>query len=686
MAYDGNKALELLRIGTGNPRAVFRSGQEDAIQHVVQNRGRLLLVQRAGWGKSFVYFIATKLLREQGAGPALLISPLLALIRNQVDAARRIGVEAETIHSGNTGSWDAVRTKIQDDDVDVLMISPERLDNPRFSADYLDPIADRISLLVIDEAHCISDWGHDFRPDYLRISRLLRSMPNNISVLATTATVNDRVMADLQREFSPNLRIIRGNFGLPNVSFQTIRIQDRIERMAWLADVIPGLKGTGIIYTLTVTDAKTVAKWLQSVGIKAVPYYGNQTDRPELERRLLGNEVKCLVATSALGMGYDKPDLGFVIHYQMPASVITYYQQVGRAGRSIDSAYGVLLSGNEDGEINRYFRSHAFPTREETDAVLEALRDVPTGLSTLQLETRVNVSESRIKQLTTLMSLEVPAPIVRSGGQWVLTATELSPAFWERVERLTAVRCAEEQQMREYAALDSGHMEFLANTMNSEKPVLPTVPLPKLPFRPKQKTIIAVTEHLRRSPVWVKPRREWPEGAYTSNMRIDDDRLARPGKALCFYSDPGWGSRVRREKRDGWFSDELVEASAIVIRDWTPDPFPEWVTCIPSLNNVELIPDFASRLATALDLRFKTVFSKASGLADQKSMNNDQFRVRNAWRSLQLAEEELESVPVLLVDDIVHSRWTLTVAAWLLRDNKCGPVWPFALAQRGGVS
>ena len=686
MAYDGKRALELLRIGTGNPDATFRDGQERAIQHLVERQGRLLLVQRAGWGKSFVYFIATKLLREQGFGPALLVSPLLALMRNQVEAARRIGVNAERIDSSNIRDWKRIEKNIVDNRVDILLVSPERLGNQKFIEGILEPASDRVSMLIVDEAHCMSDWGHDFRPDYLRISRLLRSMPNNISVLATTATVNDRVMMDLQREFGPNLRTIRGNLGLPNVSLQTIRIQNRIERMAWLSDVVPSLSGTGIIYTLTVPDAKIVANWLRSVGIEAVTYHSNQANRSELEQRLLRNEVKCVVATNALGMGYDKPDISFVIHYQMPASVITYYQQVGRAGRSIDSAYGVLISGNEDEDINGYFRSHAFPSREETDAVMEALRNAPSGLSPLQLETRVNVSRSRIKQLTSLMSLEVPAPIVRSGERWVLTAAELSPDFWERVENLTAVRRIEERQMREYVTLEANHMEFLANTMSSENPVLPAIPLPKLPVRPKQETVVAVTEHLRRSPVWVQPRREWPEGAYSQNKKIDHPRLAQPGKALCFYSDPGWGGRVRREKFDGWFSDELVEASAIVIRDWAPDPFPEWVTCIPSINQAELIPDFATRLAKALDLPFEIVFSKSPGLADQKSINNDQLRVRNAWQSLQLAEKEVKPMPVLLVDDIVYSGWTLTVAAWALRDKGCGPVWPFALAQRGDAS
>src|SRR6266566_1768521 len=421
MLYDANRALELLRAGTQDKNASFRSDQEDAIRHVVEGRGRLLVVQKTGWGKSSVYFIATKLLREQGAGPALLISPLLALMRNQIAAAERMGVRALTINSENRDEWQAVETALTRNRLDILLISPERLANEHFRAEVLGPAATRISLLVVDEAHCISDWGHDFRPHYRFIERIVRTMPGNLRLLATTATANNRVLADLQSVLGPNLTVSRGDLGRPSLLLQTMRMPSQAERMAWLATHLPTIPGSGIIYTLTVRDALQVADWLRSRGINAEAYSGETGDRRvELENALLNNRVKALVATTALGMGFDKPDLAFVIHYQTPGSVVAYYQQVGRAGRALETAHGVLLSGAEETEITNYFIESAFPSPAEVEQVLAALRAAPNGLSNMELLGAVNASKGRIDKALLLLSLESPAPVVKQGSKWTL--------------------------------------------------------------------------------------------------------------------------------------------------------------------------------------------------------------------------------------------------------------------------
>jgi ATP-dependent DNA helicase RecQ len=364
MMYAPAKALELLRIGSGYPDAVFHDNQDVAIRYLVEGRGRLLVVQKTGWGKSFVYFIATRLLREGGSGPALLISPLLALMRNQIEAAERMGVRAATINSDNPDDWAEVEMSIRRNAIDILIISPERLANERFRSNVLARIAVQISMLVIDEAHCISDWGHDFRPHYRLLERIVKTLPPNLRLLATTATANNRVMEDLAEVLGPHLEVLRGDLNRPSLTLQTISLPDQAERLAWLAEQLAVLQGHGIIYTLTVRDANMVASWLKSRGFRVEAYTGETGDRrPELERALLHNKVKALVATSALGMGYDKPDLAYVIHYQMPGSVVAYYQQVGRAGRALKSAYGILLSGREERDITEWFIKSAFPTK-----------------------------------------------------------------------------------------------------------------------------------------------------------------------------------------------------------------------------------------------------------------------------------------------------------------------------------
>ena len=364
MRYDSRRALDLLKRGTGRQNARFREGQHEAIRHLAEGRGRQLLVQKTGWGKSFVYFITTRLLREAGLGPTLLVSPLLALMRNQIAAAERMGVRAETINSDNQGEWDRVEQAARADAVDILLVAPERLANERFRDQVLVEIAGRIALLVIDEAHCISDWGHDFRPHYRLIERTVRDLPPNVRLLATPATANARVMADLEAILGPNLQVLRGDLNRPSLALQTVRMPGQAERLAWLAETLPSLPGNGIVYTLTVRDAELVAAWLKFRGIEVAAYTGETgPNRQALEQALLDNRVKALVATTALGMGFDKPDLAFVIHYQTPGSVVAYYQQVGRAGRALAAARGVLLGGGEDTEITNYFIRSAFPTR-----------------------------------------------------------------------------------------------------------------------------------------------------------------------------------------------------------------------------------------------------------------------------------------------------------------------------------
>jgi ATP-dependent DNA helicase RecQ len=382
MTYDPQRALELLHLGTGQPGACFREGQEEAIRHVVEGRGRLLVVQKTGWGKSLVYFIAVKLLREMGSGPALLISPLLALMRNQMAAAARMGVRAVTINSDNRDDWTAVEAALRRDEADILLISPERLANLRFRTGVLAGVAARLALLVIDEAHCISDWGHDFRPHYRLLERIVRTLPASVGLLATTATANNRVMDDLRAVLGPNLGVSRGELNRPTLALQTMRLASQAERLAWLAEQVPTLPGHGIVYTLTVHDAVQVAGWLRSRGVNVESYTGETgAGRADLEQALLDNRVKALVATTALGMGFDKPDIAFVIHYQTPGSVVAYYQQVGRAGRALRAAYGIVLSGVEETEITDYFIESAFPTREEARQVLAALEGVARGLS-----------------------------------------------------------------------------------------------------------------------------------------------------------------------------------------------------------------------------------------------------------------------------------------------------------------
>ncbi len=682
-------ALKLLRRAIANEKAEFRNGQWEAISALVQRRSRLLVVQRTGWGKSIIYFLATKLLRDGGAGCTILISPLLSLMRNQIAAAQNIGLRAETINSTNESDWPRIEERLQRNELDVLLISPERLANEDFVSGCWFPVADRLGLFVVDEAHCISDWGHDFRPDYRRIVRILRALPRNIPVLATTATANERVVKDIVEQLGPNLEVQRGPLTRPSLRLQNIYLRSQAERMGWLANVVPHLPGSGIIYTLTVRDSEQLAEWLKSRGIEAEPYHSSiETEtRENLENRLLNNQVKALVATVALGMGFDKPDLGFVIHFQRPASVVHYYQQVGRAGRAIDDAYGVLLNGEEDDEIAEYFIRTAFPTPQDVDYLLTAMRVAQGALSLSALQQHVNLPKGKIEKILKFLLLESPAPIQKIADAYVL-----NPVRWQmpvdRIEHLTYLRQQEQEQMKVYMASQDCLMQFLAEELDDPN----AAPCGKcvscrgelLPEGYPADLAQAATQFLDRLENSIQPRKRWPEGlpAPEARGRIAAEYQAMEGRALCRWGDPGFGALVRRGKQqDQHFDDQLLDAAIRLIRHrWKLHPAPRWITCVPSRRHQNLVPDFAQRLARRLQLPFVNCVREVRDTEPQKTRANSFQQAQNVWGAFAVDHAAVRPEPVLLVDDVVDSKWTFTVLAVLLRKAASGPVYPFALA------
>ena len=685
--YSAERALELLRLGSGQVHAIFRDGQEEAIQQMTDGDHRLLVVQKTGWGKSFVYFISTKILREAGCGPALLVSPLLALMRNQIAAAERMGVRAATINSDNIAKWTEVEVKIKQNEIDILLISPERLANERFRAEILGGLSLHVSLVVVDEAHCISDWGHDFRPHYRLLERFIRNMPSNIKLLATTATANNRVVQDLENVLGPNLRISRGDLNRPSLTLQTIRLESKAERLAWLSHQLTALAGHGIIYTLTVRDANQVANWLNSQGFDVEAYTGESgAHRLELEQALSENRIKALVATTALGMGYDKPDLSFVIHYQMPSSVVAYYQQVGRAGRALNAAYGILLSGKEEDDIANWFIKSAFPTNEEVKEVVTQLEAHPAGLSVPQLLKEVNLSQGRVEKTLLLLALESPPPITKNGRHWQKTEVSLSEDFWERAERLTTLRRREQQRMREYVHLPFGqHMSFLISELDGDPSDVITSSLQALSEDFPKDKLREANIFLKRYHLPINPRKQWPNGGLkhsNNHGKIAKSYQANSGKVLSLLGDAGLGDLVNVGKnQQQYFSDELIDACVVMFKEWGPQPAPTWVTCVPSLRNPTLVPDFAKRLAQALNLSFRVAIEKTDSRPEQNKFNNSFQQARNVDGSLAPIRDQILSSPVLLVDDVILSGWTLTISSWLLRKNGSGEVWPLALAQ-----
>ena len=701
-------------VGDVSGEARLREDQWRAIEALVADRRRALVVQRTGWGKSAVYFVATSLLRARGSGPTVIVSPLLALMRNQVEAAARAGIHARTINSANTEEWDAVQDEIAAGEVDVLLVSPERLNNPDFRDQVLPRLAAATGLLVVDEAHCISDWGHDFRPDYRRLRTMLADLPPSVPVLATTATANARVTADVAEQLgtggSSDALVLRGPLDRDSLSLSVLRLSDAAHRMAWLAEHLDELPGSGIIYTLTVAAAEEVTAFLRQRGHTVASYTGKteNADRQQAEEDLLANKVKALVATSALGMGFDKPDLAFVIHFQSPGSPIAYYQQVGRAGRGVEHAEVLLLPGREDEAIWTYFASLAFPPEDLVRRTLDILGHAEKPLSLPALEPLVELRRSRLE--TMLKVLDVDGAVKRVKGGWIATGKPWTYDA-ERYAWVARQRETEQQAMRAYASATDCRMEFLQRQLDDEaaKPCgrCDNCAGPRFAADTSEEALDAARVDLGRAGVEVEPRRMWPTGLPAIGVdlkgRIPAGEQAASGRALGRLSDIGWGNRLRPmlapQAPDGPVPDDVAKAVVDVLADWAKGPGgwapgapesgprPAGVVTIASRTRPQLINSLGARIAEIGRLPLLGAVEYA-GDAYPGSRSNSAQRLKALDGALAvppaLASALTEAQgPVLLVDDYTETGWTLAVAARMLRRSGAQGVLPLVLAVQG---
>jgi ATP-dependent DNA helicase RecQ len=693
------EAEDVLRRLVGDDSAAFRDGQLEAIEALVDGGRRVLVVQRTGWGKSAVYFVATALLRARGRGPTIIVSPLLALMRDQVAAAQRAGLTAMTINSANADEWGQINAALAAGDVDLLLVSPERLNNPRFRDEQLPRLADAAGLLVVDEAHCISDWGHDFRPDYRRIRDLLVSMPVGRPVLATTATANQRVVDDVVEQLEAggaDVRTYRGSLSRASLRLGVLPLPTPEARLGWLTTHLGELAGSGIVYALTVAAAEDTATMLRDAGHDVRAYTGrtDPADRLELELALRDNQVKALVATSALGMGFDKPDLGFVVHLGAPASPVAYYQQVGRAGRATERADVLLLPAPEDREIWHYFATASMPRQADAAAVLDALAASEKPLSTAALETVADVRRTRLELL--LKVLDVEGAVHRVSGGWLATG---DPWVYDeaRYARVAAARSAEAESMLAYQSGGTCRMRFLQEALDDRSAEdcgrcdvcagawYPT----DVPDGAAQ----AAGRTLRKVGVEIDPRSQWPSGmsrlGVSVSGRLAPGERVEPGRAVARLTDLGWGQRLRTllgsSARDAPADDRLLKACVEVLADGPWEQRPAAVVAMPSLRRPLLVDSVARHLATLGRLPFLGSLELTSDQGTGEPGGNSAFRLAAVYERFRVPAGlagQLANLagPVLLVDDLVDSRWTVTVAGRALQQAGAPGVLPFALA------
>lgn len=676
MAQVRDSALALLKEAFGEA-ARFRDGQLDAIEVLLKPGARLLLVQSTGWGKSVVYFLAARLLGLERRGKTLIVSPLISLMRNQVEFARRLNLNAAALHSENRDEWPTIEKGLTDGSIDVLLISPERLHQAEFRREILPRLVKELALAVIDEAHCISEWGHDFRPEYRTILRELKDLPKEAAVLGTTATATERVVEDLRILFGPFLDVHRGPLARATLSLIAIEMADKSERLAWLAKYLPRFQGSGIVYTLTVFDAMEVARWLQKQGIDAEAYHADLdgSRRVELETAFKENRLKALVATTALGMGYDKSDVGFVVHYQLPSSLISYYQQIGRAGRALERAFCVVLASETDEEVVQALAETSRPPKWVFEQVVRALEDGPKTFS--ELCHKLKAAGSAVKQV--LEIFDAVDAVTELGGKHTVRTYLAEPEI-ARGEEIRNLRIAEFREMIAYVRSDRCRMQIVAAALGDAVEEKcghcdRCKPIPEAKLDPS--LMVEARAFLEGEPKALIPRTQLPASEAGPSRRLTADEKLEQGIVLGSYGDQGWGKLVREGKYgEGRFAETLLEAAARAVASSTFKP--EWITWVPSSRPEAPVADFAKRLGKKLDLLAVESVRRVKPRPPQKVMEGSAEQIANVWDSFDV--HSVLQGPCLLVDDIVDSGWTLTIVGMRLREAGCPAVMPLALA------
>ncbi|MGP0109119.1 MAG: DEAD/DEAH box helicase [Acidimicrobiales bacterium] len=665
--------------------AVARDDQRTAVRALVADRSRVLVVQATGWGKSAVYWAATSAIRSLGGGPTLVVSPLLALMRDQVKAAEGAGLIGATVNSTNIDDWDTVMKDMESGETDVLLVSPERLANLTF-AHRIGPIIEKAGLMVIDEAHCISDWGFDFRPDYQRLSKVLTASPMT-PVLATTATANDRVTVDVAKQLGDATVVLRGSLARSSLQLSVIVGLGPLERYAWVDGALALLPGSGIIYVPTVADTDRLVGFLSSRG-HVVAAYSGKLEAPERERiedDLRANRLKAVVATSALGMGYDKPDLGFCLHVGSPDSPVAYYQQVGRAGRAIERAEAVLLPAETDERLWEFFATASIPDPQNIEKVLGVLADAEEPMSVVALESATGVRRGRLESLLKIVAVE--GAVERVSGGWISTGEPYvyDQAKWAEIH---AARAAEADLMRSYAGGRGCLMEFLQRALDDPDPgpcgrcSVCTGEMPAQGLNIDADAIEAARVHLRGADVIIEPRKLWPFGLNDGRKgRIDG---ASAGRALTFADSPGWRDAARAiAGPDRPLDDDVVRGMVSVLSRWREswEQRPVGVVPMPSRHHATMVGDLAAKIAEIGKLPLIDALDARGPRPPDDVPSAPRVNALLAGLVLRDGAELPGNGPVLLIDDSYRTGWTMTVAAALLREAGAAGVMPLVVHQ-----
>ncbi|HAT81528.1 MAG TPA: RecQ family ATP-dependent DNA helicase [Flavobacterium sp.] len=633
---------------------------------------KVLLIEKTGFGKSLCFQFPATVFN----GITVIFSPLIALMRDQVKKLTALGIAAKCINSEQTPEEntqiinDAKQGKIK-----ILYIAPERQEN----SEWIEATRQmNLTMVVVDEAHCISVWGHDFRPAFKRIINLVKLLPKGLPVLATTATATKRVELDVAQQIGNNILTIRGNLMRDNFKLFVVKVASEDEKLIWLGKNLNNLPGSGILYTGTRVDTEIYSKWFENLKISSTAYNAglDADSRIAIENGLMSNKWKCIISTNALGMGIDKPDIRFIIHTQIPQSPIHYYQEIGRAGRDGQPSYIILFYNPEDRKLPEAFIEGGRPAIKKYERVINAVKSELLGERDLMKRTNLKQNQIRVIKADLIEQGIIREVMIGKSKKYEFVPNS-QPLNTKAFEELRNAKLTDLENMIEYVETDKSRMKFLCDYLGDNSNHTFT----NCDNTGEKKITVSVT------PEWTEKLQNFREDYFPELEVESKGSNILNGVASSYYGVSNVGATLHRSKYEqgGDFPDFLLKLVLKAFRKKYGQEKFDLVVYVPPTSSGDLVKNFAIKVSQVLKFPISHNLVKARQTKEQKIFENGYLKTDNVNGAFTFTTpNDINGKSILLVDDIFDSGATLKEVGKLLTNFGAVKIAPIVIARTVG--